>query len=166
MEINFFGKKTLASFVLTMVVNAIKIRFREFEITDEILWKAYYELNKLVERTPLGKIATKEEFAEKLVEVLDVLEGEVARQKERDPDFVKKLMKKHAWIWEIYQLFSDYVTKENVESATDNFLMDEIKLQINQRMITDPTLLDYKIKRDVDYAIEDYWKEVKNIESS
>jgi len=165
-EINFFGKKTLASFVLTMVVNAIKIRFKQFELSDEIIWKAYYELNKLIERSPLKKITNKEEFAEKLVEVLDILEGEINRQTERDPDFVKKLMKKHSYLWDIYKLFSDYVTEDNVSKAADNFLLDEIRLQANNHIITDPALLDYKIKRDVDYAIQDYWEELRKRESS
>jgi hypothetical protein len=51
----------------------------------------------------------------------------------------------------------------NKKWVRKNPVTDEIKYQINKKIIETPELLDYKVKRDVDMAISDYNKEVKKL---
>lgn len=56
-------------------------------------------------------------------------------------------------IWKIYyeiqKLLGQYFPK-------DNDLQREIQDQLNRKLIEDKELLDYKVRRDVDYSILDY----------
>ena len=61
----------------------------------------------------------------------------------------------------IRDVFSIAVVQKTVSTffSKPNPIVDEIKTQINKKIIEIPELLDYKVKRDVDYAISDYKKQ-------
>ena len=152
MEINFFGKKTLASLILFSLVNFIQFRFKDFNIDEMFLWKLYYEIQKLIERSPHKKIATEEEFSlliNDLIEEFDIIFEERVKQ---DPNFKEKFIQQNSKFWGLYKTVSTFFSKPNP-------IVDEIKTQINKKIIETPELLDYKVKRDVDYAISDYKKQ-------
>ncbi len=158
MEINFFGKKTLASLIIVSVVNFIKFRFKQFEIDEITLWKIYYEFQKFIERTPLKKISSEKEFTELLIDVLKIFEKYFETNLEKDPDYIKKLMKKNSYLWSIYKFFSNFVDSSGVLRVINSPISKEIQNQINKKIIETPELLNYKVKRDIDYAIQDYEK--------
>lgn len=159
MEINFFGKKTLASLIIVSIVNFIKFRFRQFNIDEMMLWKIYYELQKSLERSPLKKIATEEEFITLMTSSLKFFEEFFDEQIKKDPEFMDKLLKQNSYLWGVYKFISDFINNQNVLSP----IAKEIKSQINKKIIETPELLDYKVKRDVDYAISDYEKKETKI---
>ena len=64
-------------------------------------------------------------------------------------------MKDKAWLWEIYSFFRDYVNQDNIKSVADSPVTKAIDGYMNSVMIKTPELLDYKVHRDVDFAIED-----------
>jgi hypothetical protein len=154
MTINLFGKKTLASFIITSVVSFITFKFKKFNIDEITLWKFYYEFQKYIERSPVKKIATEKEFIELLQEVLKIFDKFFEEQSKKDPDYKNKLLKQNSYLWTIYRFFSNFINSDN----TLRSISDEIQDQINRKIIETPELLDYKVKRDVDYAIIDYEK--------
>lgn len=158
MEINFFGKKTLASLIIVSVVNFIKFRFKQFEIDEITLWKIYYEFQKFVERTPLKKISSEKEFIELLIDVLKIFENYFEINLKKDPDYIKKLMKKKSYLWSIYKFFSNFADSNGILRVINSPISKEIQSQINKKIIKTPELLDYKVKRDIDYVIQDYEK--------
>lgn len=158
MEINFFGKKTLASLIIVSVVNFIKFRFKQFEIDEITLWKIYYEFQKIIERTPLKKISSEKEFIELLIDVLKIFENYFEINLKKDPDYIKKLMKKNSYLWSIYKFFSNFADSNGILRVINSPISKEIQSQINKKIIKTPELLDYKVKRDIDYVIQDYEK--------
>lgn len=158
MEINFFGKKTLASLIIVSVVNFIKFRFKQFEIDEITLWKIYYEFQKIIERTPLKKISSEKEFIELLIDVLKIFENYFEINLKKDPDYIKKLMKKKSYLWSIYKFFSNFADSNGILRVINSPISKEIQSQINKKIIKTPELLDYKVKRDIDYVIQDYEK--------
>lgn len=158
MKLNFFGKKTLASLIIVSTVNFIKFRFKQFEIDELMLWKFYYEFQKFVERSPLKKISSEEEFTLLLVDILKIFEKYFDTQVQKDPEYMNKLVKQNSYLWRIYKFFSDFINGDGVLKAINSPISKEIQDQINKKIIETPELLDYKVKRDIDYAIEDYEK--------
>jgi hypothetical protein len=154
MTINLFGKKTLASFIITSAVSFITFKFKRFNIDEITLWKFYYEFQKYIERSPAKKIATEKEFIELLQEVLKIFDKFFEEQSKKDPDYMNKLLKQNSYLWAIYKFFSNFINSDNILRS----ISDEIQDQINRKIIETPELLDYKVKRDVDYAIIDYEK--------
>lgn len=158
MKINFFGKKTLASLIIVSVVNFIKFRFKQFEIDELMLWKFYYEFQKFIERSPLKKISSEEEFTSLISDVLKIFEKYFDSRIEKDPDYMNKLLKQNSYLWRIYKFFSDFINGDGLLKVINSPISEEIQDQINKKIIETPELLDYKVKRDIDYAIEDYEK--------
>lgn len=158
MKLNFFGKKTLASLIIVSTVNFIKFRFKQFEIDELMLWKFYYEFQKFVERSPLKKISSEEEFTLLLVDVLKIFEKYFDTQVQKDPEYMDKLLKQNSYLWRIYKFFSDFINGEGVLKAINSPISKEMQDQINKKIIETPELLDYKVKRDIDYVIQDYEK--------
>jgi hypothetical protein len=158
MRIDFFGKKTLASFIIVSVVNFIKIRFKKFEIDEVTLWKFYYEFQKFIERSPVKRISSEEQFTELMIKVLEIFDKFFDEKIKKDPDYMNKLLKQNSYLWTIYRFFSNFINGDNVLKIINSPISDEIQNQINRKIIETPELLDYKVKRDVDYAIIDYEK--------
>lgn len=158
MKINFLGKKTLASLIITATINFIKFRFRKFDIDEITLWKFYYEFQKFIERSPLKSISSEEEFTELMVDILKIFDKFFEERIKKDPEYMNKLMKQNSYLWSIYKFFSDFINKDTILKTLNNPIASEIQDQINKKIIETPELLDYKVKRDVDYAIVDYEK--------
>jgi hypothetical protein len=158
MKINLFGRQTLASLIITVTINFIKFKFKKFDIDEITLWKFYYEFNKFIERSPLKSISSEEEFTLLMVEVLKLFEKFFEERTKKDPDFMNKLLKQNSYLWSIYKFFSDFINRETIFKIINNPLSSELQEQVNKKIIETPELLDYKVKRDVDYAIKDYEK--------
>lgn len=158
MKVDFFGKKTLASFIIVSIVNFIKFKFRKFEIDEITLWKFYYEFQKFIERSPVKKIASEEQFTELMIGVLKIFDKFFEEKTKKDPDYMNKLLKQNSYLWNIYKFFSNFIDGDNALKIINSPISDEIQNQINRKIIETPELLDYKVKRDVDYAIIDYEK--------
>lgn len=147
--------KNLAKVIIEGVKIFLKFRFPKLNLTDELLYKTYYELQKFMERSNIDELANKEEFVDTMIIVLKTVEGFIDDQEKKDPEYVDKLIKKHSWLWDLYKVFSDFVTSKNVKKVKDSQVSQEINRQINETIINDRKLLDYKVHRDVDYALED-----------
>jgi len=147
----------LASIVVGGAISYIKTRLwlNNIHLSDDLIYKFYYELKKWFERHNIDDIIDKDQFLDIMVEVLKIVEGEFDEKLLDDPEYVKKTLKKHAWLWNIYSLFRDYVTSENVKTVADSPLTKAIDRHLNKSMISIPKLLDYKVRRDVDFALED-----------
>jgi len=145
----------LASSIIGGAVAFLKFRFKNLELTDELIYKTYYELQKFMERSNIDDFTNKDEFIDIMVNILKSVEGAFDEKRAEDPEFIDNLMKKHAWLWDIYKAFSSFVTSKNVKSVKDSRISKEINRQINQKIIKDEVLLDYKVRRDVDYALDD-----------
>ena len=147
--------KNFAKFIIESAKIFLKLRFPKLKITDELIYKTYYELQRFMERSNLDDLTSKDEFIDTMVNVLKTVEGFIDEREEVDPLFVDKLIAKHSWLWDIYKAFSDFVTSENVKNVRDSSISQEINRQMNETIINDGKLLDYKVRRDVDYALED-----------
>ena len=147
--------KFLAYIIINGSISFIKIRFKGLNITDELIYKSYYELTKFMEKTNIDELTSKDQFIEVMVHILKSIEGAFDDKQKEDPEFINNMMKKHAWLWDLYKAFSETVTSENVKKVKDSAISKEIGRQITKTMVKDKHLLDYKVKRDVDYALDD-----------
>lgn len=148
MQINFFGKKTIASAILVSVVTWFTFQLRNFNLPENFIFKAYYEAVRLYEENPVDQT-----FQKLLLEIFKILEIEIDKQ----PELVKLITRNYTFLWDLYlQLKS----KINPDWLKDSPISREIKDQINRKINTDSELLNYKVKRDVDRAIARYEKQV------
>ena len=125
-------------------------------IPDDMIYKTYYELKNWCVRKNIVEFVDQDFLIEVLIEVIKVVETETDQKLLEDPEYVKRSLKKNAWLWEIYSFFRDYVNKENVKAVAESPVTKAIDGYMNSVMIKTPELLDYKVHRDVDFAIEDY----------
>ena len=125
-------------------------------IPDDMIYKTYYELKNWCVRKNIIEFVDQDFLIEVIVEVIKVVESETDQRLLEDPEYVKRSLKKNAWLWEIYSFFRDYVNKENVKAVAESPVTKAIDGYMNSVMIKTPELLDYKVHRDVDFAIEDY----------
>ena len=141
---------------------------KDFDLTldTDTVYKFHYELKHWLSKSNLTEKLDKDLFIEIIVDVLGIVEGQIDVQLVKDPDFLKKSMKKHAWLWNVYKFFSDYVTSENVKAVTDSPITKAIDRHFQKEMVSKPKLLDYKVHRDVDFAIEDYTSQVEPVKIS
>lgn len=157
MRINLLGKQSAASAILVAVVNGIILWFKRYkvEVTENELFQLYYEIDRFVERSKINKLFEKineEEFYKFLDEFVNAVDVELTK----NPKFLENKI----ILWKIFAACQDLLNKKWVRK---NPVTDEIKYQINKKIIETPELLDYKVKRDVDMAISDYNKEVKKM---
>ena len=157
MRINLLGKQSAASAILVAAVNGIIFWFKKHkvQITENEIYQLYYEIDRFIERSKINKLVEKideEEFYKFLDEFVNVVDVELTK----NPKFLENKI----ILWKIFAACQDLLNKKWVRS---NPVTDEIKYQINKKIIETPELLDYKVKRDVDMAISDYNKEVKKM---
>lgn len=157
MRINLLGKQSAASAILVAAVNGIILWFKKYkvEVTENELFQLYYEIDRFVERSKINKLVEKideEQFYKFLDEFVNVVDVELTK----NPKFLENKI----ILWKIFAACQDLLNKKWVRN---NPVTDEIKYQINKKIIETPELLDYKVKRDVDMAISDYNKEVKKM---
>lgn len=157
MRVNLLGKQSAASAILVAAVNGIILWFKKYkvEVTENEIYQLYYEIDRFVERSKIDKLVEKideEEFYKFLDEFVNVVDVELTK----NPKFLENKI----ILWKIFAACQDLLNKKWVRS---NPVTDEIKYQINKKIIETPELLDYKVKRDVDMAISDYNKEVKKM---
>lgn len=158
MRINLLGKQSAASAILVAAVNGIIFWFKnhKVQITENEIYQLYYEIDRFIERSKINKFVEKideEEFYKFLDEFVNAVDVELTK----NPKFLENKI----ILWKIFASCQDLLNKKWVRS---NPVTDEIKYQINKKIIETPELLDYKVKRDVDMAISDYNKEVKKME--
>ena len=149
MKINLFGKKTIASAIIASVVAAITFQLRNFNLPENFIWKAYYEITRFYEENPIDK-----KFKDLLIEILRIFEIEV----DKNPELVKLITQDYVFLWDFYLKLK---TKIDPNWLHNNPISREIKDQINRKINTDPELLNYKVKRDVDRAIARYEKQIQ-----
>ena len=148
MKINLLGKQTIASVILVSIITWITFQLRHFDLPENFIWKAYYEATRIYEENPLDKT-----FKKLLLEILSILEIEI----DKNPELVRIITKNYTFLWDLYLQLT---TQINPEWLKDSPITEEIKDQINQKIINDPELLNYKVHRDVDRAIDRYKKQV------
>lgn len=148
MKINLLGKQTIASVILVSIITWITFQLRNFDLPENFIWKAYYEATRIYEENPLDKT-----FKNLLIEILSILEIEI----DKNPELVRIITKNYTFLWDLYLQLK---TQINPEWLKDSPITEEIKNQINQKIINDPDLLNYKVHRDVDRAIDRYKKQV------
>lgn len=157
MRINLLGKQSAASAILVAAVNGIIFWFKKhkIQITENEIYQLYYEIDRFIERSKINKLVEKineEEFYKFLDEFVNAVDVELTK----NPKFLENKI----ILWKIFAACQELLNKKWVRS---NPVTDEIKYQINKKIIETPELLDYKVKRDVDMAISDYNKEVKKM---
>lgn len=130
----------------------------DFDVTfdDKLIYMAYYELKEFCVRKNIVEFVDKDFLIEILVEVIKIVEIETEEKLLEDPEYVKRLLKERAWLWNTYLLFRDFVTKDNVKAVADSPVTKALDGYMNSVMIKNPELLDYKVHRDVDFAVQDY----------
>lgn len=149
MQINFFGKKTIASAIFVSAVTWITFQLRQFNLPENFIWKAYYEAVRIYEENPLDQT-----FQKLLLEIFRILEIEIDKQ----PELIKLITRNYTFLWDLYLQLKFNI---NPDWLKDSPISREIKEQINRKINTDPELLNYKVKRDVDRAIARYEKQVQ-----
>lgn len=138
--------------ILNVIVNGIRFWTKNkmgIDIPDTIIWKMYYEIQKFAERNKLNRVLEnidEEQFINFLKEFIDVVDKE-------DP----AILQRQRILWEIFVILKDYLNKDWIKN---NPFMESLKSAANKKIIMTPELLDYKVKRDVDYAIQDYENQV------
>lgn len=155
MRIKNSPTELLAKLIINGAITFIKLRVRDVKITDELIYKLYYEIETMMDYFNVDEIVDRDQFTDIMVKALHLLEGEINENLEDDPEFVERLMNKHSWLWSLYQTFRDFVTTENIKSIRESKISQEINRQLNDTIINNEKLLDYKVKRDVDYALAD-----------
>lgn len=125
-------------------------------IPDEMIYKTYYELRNWCVRKNIVEFVDQDLLIEVIVEVIKVVESETDERLLDDPEYIKKSLKDKAWLWQIYSFFRDFVNKDNVKAIAESPATKAIDGYMNSVMVRTPELLDYKVHRDVDFAIEDY----------
>ena len=148
MKVNLLCKQTIASVILVSIITWITFQLRHFDLPENFIWKAYYEATRIYEENPLDKT-----FKKLLLEILSILEIEI----DKNPELVRIITKNYTFLWDLYLQLK---TQINPEWLKDSPITEEIKDQINQKIINDPELLNYKVHRDVDRAIDRYKKQV------
>lgn len=158
MRINILGKQSLASAIIVAGVNWIRFWLKSktgIDLPENVIWKIYYEFDRFSERMKLLKMVeniNEEEFFEFLDEFIEVVDEEAVKNPE--------ILQKKQFAWEIFKVMKELSKNGWVR---DNPVTDEVKYQINKKINETPELLDYKVKRDVDRALNDYHKEEKKI---
>lgn len=153
MEIYILGRKSIASAILVVSINWLRFWIKNktgINLPENIIYKIYYEIDRFFERTQLHKRLEdidEDEFFEFLNEFIEVVDEEAAKNPE--------ILKKKKLFWEIFKVLKDYLKKDWVKK---NPIVEEVEKQINDKLIHTPELLDYKVKRDVDYAVKQYRK--------
>lgn len=130
----------------------------DFDVTfdDKLIYMAYYELKEFCVRKNIVEFVDQDLLIEILVEIIKIVEIETEEKLLEDPEYVKKILKERAWLWNTYLLFRDFVTKDNVKAVADSPVTKALDGYMNSVMIKNPELLDYKVHRDVDFAVQDY----------
>lgn len=157
MRINLLGKQSAASAILVASVNGIILWLKRYgvKVTENELYQLYYEVDRFIERSKINKFVEKideEEFYKFIDEFVNVVDVELTK----NPKFLENKI----ILWKIFAACQDLLNKKWVRNSP---VTNEIKYQINKKIIETPELLDYKVKRDVDMAISDYNKEVKKL---
>ncbi|MFZ9350251.1 MAG: hypothetical protein ACO242_06125, partial [Candidatus Fonsibacter ubiquis] len=157
MRINLLGKQSAASAILVAAVNGIILWLKRYgvQVTENELYQLYYEVDRFIERSKINKLAEKideEQFYKFIDEFVNVVDVELTK----NPKFLENKI----ILWKLFAACQDLLNKKWVRNSP---VTNEIKYQINKKIIETPELLDYKVKRDVDMAISDYNKEVKKL---
>ena len=131
----------------------------DINLSDEMVYKTYYELKEWIIRKNLVDFVDRDQFIHVLVSVIKIVESETEQKLIEDPEFLERTLKEKAWLWNLYGFFKNYVTSENVRAVADSPVTKAIDRYLNSVMIKTPELLDYKVHRDVDFALEDYTRD-------
>lgn len=148
MKINLLGKKSIASAIIVSTVAWITFQLRDFNLPENFIWKVYYEAVRIYEEQPIDQ-----SFKNLLIEIFKILEIEI----DKNPELVRIITNNYTFLWDLYLQLK---LKINPEWLKDSVITREIKDQINRKINTDPELLNYKVKRDVDRAIVRYENQV------
>lgn len=157
MVINFLGKQTFASAILVSLVNGFIFWIKRYgiNVTENEMYQLYYEIDRFLERSKFGRLfkrINEEQFYKFLEEFLQSVDIEVTKNSNF---FDNKII-----FWRVFSFFQNLLSKRWIRN---NPVTKEILHQINKKIIETPELLKYKVKRDVDMAIQDYEKEVKKL---
>lgn len=160
MKIELFGisSSSIADFIANSILFFIEGKVKNISLTKNDILKFYYEIKLYMDKHDLFSIIDEESFLRFIKSVLDSTEEIFEEQKKNDPEFVDNLLKKYAGLWKIYALVNDFFDANDITSLMNSNMSKKIQESINQKMIEDVELLDYKIKRDVDEAIKIYDK--------
>lgn len=147
------GKNSLAAAILNVSLGWfrfwIKRKFN-IDLPESVILKIYYEFERFSSNQKLGKLLEnldEEQFMNFLNEFVQVIDQE----KEKNPAILqnRKLM------WEIFKILKNYLNKDWIKNSP---IIDGMKEELNNKIIRNKELLDYKVKRDVDRAIVEYEK--------
>lgn len=161
MSIIMTSTNGLTDFIAQIVVGGgiafIKTRLWTWNIriSDDFIYKTYYEFKEWMIRHNIDDIVDRDQFIEIMISVLHAVEGGVDEELARDPEFIEKTLKTHSWLWVVYSIFKDFVTSNNIKKIADSPVTRSLDQYLNGVMIEKENLLEYKIKRDVDFALED-----------
>ncbi len=160
MELKIFGigKSNIFDVIAGIILFFVGNKVKNISLTEKDILKFYYEVNLFLEKHNVFSIVDKESFLKFIKTVLDQTEGIFEEQKKSDPEFVDKLLKKHAWLWNIYVSINDFFDVNDIAALMNSDFTKGIKDSLNKKIIEDEELLNYKIKRDVDVAIQEYEK--------
>ena len=147
------GENSLSAAILNVSLNWfrfwVKRRFK-IDLPESIILKIYYEFDRFASDKKLGKLLEnldEEQFMNFLNEFVQVIDQE----KEKNPE----ILSNHQLMWEIFKVLKDYLNKDWIKNSP---IIDGMKKELNQKIIRNKEVLNYKIKRDVDRAIVEYEK--------
>ena len=149
-----FGKRTLVSAILSGAINWLRFWLKSkfgIKLSENDILKLYYEFDRLSERMNLDELTEKVDQDE-FYEFLNGLIGAIDEEWDKNPEFLEN----RKLFWEIFVSVKQYMKKEWLDSS----IRKDVEEELNRKIIEKPELLNYKVKRDVDMAINDYEKKV------
>lgn len=151
------GKRTILSAIISGIIMWMKYWWKSqtgLEISENDILKLYYEFDRFNERTKLNHFFENID-EDKFYEFLNGLLNAIDVEWDKNPEFLanRKL------VWEAFMSLKQFVNAKWIKGS----MTDNLSEELNQRIINNPELLDYKIKRDVDVAILDYEKKVEEL---
>lgn len=160
MQIKLFGinANTIADAIANIILFFIEGKVKNISLTKNDILKFYYEIKLYMDKHDVFSIIDEESFLRFIKSVLDSTEEIFEEQKKVDPQFVDKFLKKYAGMWKIYAAVNDFFDANDIAALMNSDMSKKIQESINQKMIEDEELLNYKVKRDVDEAIKVYDK--------
>lgn len=160
MEIKLFGitKNFIADLIANTILFFVGNKVKDISLTEKDIMKFYYEINLYLKKYNVFSVVDQETFLKFIKGVLDETEVIFEEQKKNDPEFVNKLLKKHAWLWNIYATINDFFDANDIATLMNSDMSKKIQESLNKKMIEDEELLNYKVHRDVDESIKEYEK--------
>lgn len=147
------GKNSLSFTILNVALNWFRFWIKRkfgIDLPESVILKMYYEFDRFASDQKLGKLIENVD-EEKFINFLNEFVQVVDQEKEKNPAILqnRKLM------WEIFKVLKDYLNRDWIKNSS---IMNGMKEELNNKIIHNKELLDYKVKRDVDRAIVEYEK--------